>query len=68
MSDAKQKVKDLTWNILDAREALKNASEMSDWDGVIKYATQLKKLEYERFMAEPPSQSFALPSTNGIKP
>lgn len=60
MSD---ELKSLDWNIQDAKDALKNASAMGDWDGVIKYANQLKKLDYQRFMAEPPSTIF--PSTNG---
>jgi hypothetical protein len=35
----------LKWNIKDAREALHNAADMSDWAGVEKYAGQLRRLE-----------------------
>ena len=42
----------LRWNIDDATEALKAALSMRKWDGVIKYAEQLKKLEAKLHRAE----------------
>ena len=39
----------IDWNINDAKQALECAVGMSAWDGVIKYATQLKDLTRQRF-------------------
>ena len=46
----------LDWNINDAKEAMQNAIGMKDWDGVIKYANQIKALERLRFDAMKPSK------------
>jgi hypothetical protein len=37
------------WNINDAREALECAVGLRDWDGVKKYADQLKEWEAKRY-------------------
>lgn len=42
----------LRWNIKDAKEALHNAVDMSDWRGVEKYTKQLHVLERKLFDAE----------------
>jgi hypothetical protein len=42
----------IVWNINDAKEALENALDMSNWDGVIKYANQLKELDSRLYDAE----------------
>lgn len=44
-----ERVSQIDWNINDAKEALQCAVGMGAWDGVIKYANQLKDLERERF-------------------
>lgn len=41
----------LDWNIKDAKEALRAALSMENWNGVIKYAKQLQVLEEKRYRA-----------------
>lgn len=64
------KLKSLDWNIQDAKEALTCAVGMGDWDGCIKYANQLKALEYQRVTLTAPipfstGQWVKSPSVNG---
>lgn len=47
-----QWIASLRWNITDATEALKAALSMRKWDGVIKYAEQIKRLEAKLHRAE----------------
>jgi hypothetical protein len=42
----------LRYNIRDAEEALRNAANMRNWAGVIKYATELRSLEQKLVSAE----------------
>jgi hypothetical protein len=42
----------LRWNITDATDALKAALSMRNWNGVIKYAEQIKRLEAKLHRAE----------------
>lgn len=44
----------LQWNVRDAKEALHNAVAMGDWLGVIKYASQLQKLERDLVTSSSP--------------
>jgi len=46
-----ERLASLDWNINDAREALKNAVDMGDWNGVKKYTNQLEKLELKKLRA-----------------
>lgn len=41
----------LRYSIKDAREALHNAVDMSDWDNAAKYITQIKRFERQLFEA-----------------
>lgn len=45
-------VASLRWNIQDAKEALKNAVDMGDWNGVEKYTRQIKAMEPRLYRAE----------------
>jgi hypothetical protein len=42
----------LRWNIADAKAALRNAVDMSDWRGVEKYVRQIRTLEGKLARAE----------------
>ena len=42
----------LRWNIKDAKEALKNAVDMGDWNAVEKYTRQIKTMEPRLYRAE----------------
>ena len=74
--EAKEKLTSLDWNIQDAKEALACALDMGDWDGCIKYANQLKTLEYQRVTLTAPVPTWVaayaperwVPSVNGVKP
>lgn len=52
--DDDDKLRSLDWNIQDAKDALACAVDMGNWDGVIKYANQLKSLESQRFTLTSP--------------
>lgn len=45
-------VASLEWNIKDAREALRNAVEMSEWAGVRKYTAQIESMQPKLSRAE----------------
>jgi hypothetical protein len=42
----------LRWNINDAKEALRNAVDLGDWNAVEKYTRQIKTMEPRLFRAE----------------
>ena len=70
---AEDKLRSVDWNIQDAKDALACALDMGDWDGCIKYANQLKALEYERVTLTAPipfstGQWVKSPSVNGANP
>lgn len=52
-ADPSDRLRSLDWNIQDAKDALACATDMGNWDGVIKYASQLKSLESQRFNLTP---------------
>ena len=45
----------LEWNIRDAKEALKNAVDLGNWEAVRKYTAQIEALEKLHFKASNPS-------------
>jgi hypothetical protein len=54
-ADPSDRLRSLDWNIQDAKDALACAVDMGNWDGVIKYANQLKSLESQRFTLTSPA-------------
>ena len=55
------KMQCLVWSIADAKDALSCAVSMESWDGVIKYANQIKKMEGELYSLLNPPMGFIRP-------
>jgi hypothetical protein len=51
-TEIKDRITSLRWSIADAKDALLCAAGMRAWDNVIKYANQIKNLEFALYNAE----------------
>ena len=51
----------LSWGIQDAKDALQCAVSLGAWDGVIKYANQIKDMERELYSLANPVKGYLRP-------